>query len=183
MPQTIMVKESTPLPVVTRAYDQFCVTEWKRGEGEEEGTLLGVLLDPAGSSGAYFSLATASPYLGSPAQQMALPTEPPMADWFEFQQFVAAWKHERGARSSITQRVACPAYLSIIALGKEKAVPFIMAQMRSEGEEPDQWFVALKVLTGVDPVEPEDRGNYRKMAQSWLRWFDTLEHAWNVATL
>lgn len=90
-------------------------------------------------------------------------------DWIRFQGLVVAWRQERGATSSITESATCPAYQSIIGMG-EIAVPFIMATLQSEGDEPDQWFWALKAITGVDPVRDEDRGCYGAMAGSWLRW-------------
>jgi hypothetical protein len=71
--------------------------------------------------------------------------------------------------SSITEAVLCPAYQSLIGMGEE-AVAFILSQLESEGTEPDQWFWALRAITGADPVEESDRGNYLRMAQSWLEW-------------
>lgn len=80
------------------------------------------------------------------------------------------WQIERGATSSITEMAACPAYQSIIGMGPT-AIPLIIAQLRAEGDEPDQWFWALKAITpGDDPVQDEDRGNYSRMAQSWIQW-------------
>jgi len=71
--------------------------------------------------------------------------------------------------SSITEGAACPAYQSIIGMGPI-AIPMIMDTLQAEGDEPDQWFWALKALTGADPVSEEDRGNYRAMTASWLDW-------------
>jgi hypothetical protein len=59
-----------------------------------------------------------------------------------------------------------------MAMGKP-VIPIIMAQLRAEGEQPDQWFWALQVLTdGLDPVSEADRGNTVKMAEAWLNWWD-----------
>ena len=118
----------------------------------------------------------------SPPPQIALPTQPPIGDWLKFKKLAAEWKAEKGARSSITQAALCRSYLSIIAMGEEKAVPFILAQLKSEGDDPDQWFLALRVLTDVDPVADEDRGNYPKMAQAWLKWAEASEYARYLAT-
>lgn len=90
-------------------------------------------------------------------------------DWLRFQGLVTAWQQERGAMSSITEGATCPAYQGIIGMG-DIAVPFLLATLRSEGDEPDQWFWALKAITGVDPVRDADRGNYRAMADAWLSW-------------
>ncbi len=86
-----------------------------------------------------------------------------------FLQLAARWNEERGALSSITEGAICPAYQEIIGMGPD-AIPLIFAQLRVEGDEPDQWFWALRVITGVDPVQPQDRGNYRRMAHVWIDW-------------
>jgi hypothetical protein len=90
-------------------------------------------------------------------------------DWLKFQKLVGQWRNERGARSSITETVMMPAYQEIIGMG-QTAFPLILAQLRSEGDEPDQWFWALRAITGMNPVKPEDQGNFQKMAQTWLQW-------------
>jgi hypothetical protein len=98
-------------------------------------------------------------------------------DWLKFQSLVADWRTQRGAISSITESALCPAYQSIIGMG-DTAVPFILSQLESEGEEPDQWFWALKAITGEDPVQNEDRGDFVAMAKSWLEWAKRNADAW-----
>jgi hypothetical protein len=78
--------------------------------------------------------------------------------------------------SSITEAILCPAYQSIIGMG-ELAVPFILVQLESERDDPDQWFWALKAITGADPVDAGDRGNYANMARAWLQWGKNLGYA------
>jgi hypothetical protein len=53
------------------------------------------------------------------------------------------------------------------------AIPLILRQMESEGDEPDMWFWALRVLTDVDPVPEDARGNIVRMSQAWLNWAHT----------
>ena len=79
------------------------------------------------------------------------------------------WHRERGATSSITAMAMCPAYQRIIAMGP-RVVPFILRQMEREGDEPDMWFWALRVLTNDDPVSEDDRGDIVRMARAWLAW-------------
>jgi hypothetical protein len=63
-----------------------------------------------------------------------------------------------------------PAYLSILAMGPD-ALPLIIGQLRSEGEDPDHWFVALHYITkGADPVPEEDKGDMARMSRAWLEW-------------
>jgi hypothetical protein len=95
----------------------------------------------------------------------------------KFQELVKQWKTERGSRSSITQAAMMQPYQSIIGMG-EDAIPLIIAQLKSEGHDPDQWFWALRAITQENPVRPEDRGNFQKMAQTWIQWAERQGHAW-----
>jgi hypothetical protein len=90
-------------------------------------------------------------------------------DWLHFRSLIRLWHDERGVMASATQMAMCPAYQRIIAMG-EKAVPMILSELKSEGDKPDHWFWALRILTGANPVTDSDRGNLPKMAQAWLRW-------------
>lgn len=96
--------------------------------------------------------------------------------WFEFHRLVSAWHNERGATSSITKMAMCPSYQRIIGMG-DKAVPLILREMEKEGDEPDQWFWALAVITGADPIPDEARGDIVEMAEAWLGW-GRLQYAW-----
>jgi len=99
-----------------------------------------------------------------------------MPDVMKFRILVSQWRKERGATSSITKVAMCPSYQQIIAMG-ERAIPFILRELESEGEEPDLWFWALQVLTENDPVPDEARGNMKKMADAWLDWARS-RYAW-----
>ena len=46
----------------------------------------------------------------------------------------------------------------------------IRARMDELRREPDHWFVALKRITGADPVPAEARGDLDRMAEAWLNW-------------
>ncbi len=71
--------------------------------------------------------------------------------------------------SSITEMSMLPSYQKLVGMG-EVAIPLLLAELKSEGDEPDQWFWALKAITGIDPVKPEDRGDFVGMARAWLKW-------------
>jgi hypothetical protein len=86
-----------------------------------------------------------------------------------FQELYGEWKKQRGGRSSITQVSMMPAYQSIIGMGAD-AVPLILRQLRLEGDQPDQWFWALRAIAGANPVGPQDQGDFPKMAQAWIKW-------------
>jgi hypothetical protein len=61
---------------------------------------------------------------------------------------------------------AHPAYQSIIAMGPI-AVPWLLDRLQIN---PDHWFVALRIITGVNPVPPESRGRFKEMTAAWLEW-------------
>lgn len=96
--------------------------------------------------------------------------------WAQFQELVKEWKAVRGATSSITEMSMLKPYQRIIAMG-DGVVPLILAQLRSEGEEPDQWFWALRILTDVNPVKPEDQGDFLAMAKAWIEWGESNVYA------
>ena len=84
----------------------------------------------------------------------------------DFRRLTDEWKSQAEFLSSPTAIAALPAYQSIIAMGSE-AIPLILDELR---REPDHWFVALKRITGEDPVPEDVRGNLDLMAQAWLSW-------------
>jgi hypothetical protein len=98
-------------------------------------------------------------------------------DYAAFECLRQRWHSERGATSSIMEIVLCPAYQSIIGMG-QKAVGLILAELESEGDDPDHWFWALQVLTNANPVSEEDEGNLRRMSRTWLAWAKTEGYAW-----
>lgn len=83
-----------------------------------------------------------------------------------FRERVRQWKEATLLMSSITEMATHPAYQEIIGMGKA-VLPLIFAEMV---RAPDQWFWALKAITGADPVAAADRGNMRAMTQEWLSW-------------
>lgn len=91
------------------------------------------------------------------------------SDVFEFRGLMERWHEERGVSSSITSMALCPAYQEIIAMGP-RAIPLILRQLEREGDEPDMWFWALRVLSHADPVPANDRGDIVRMARAWLEW-------------
>ncbi len=81
----------------------------------------------------------------------------------------AEWKSQAEFLASPTKIAELPAYQAIIAVGSA-AVPLILGELR---REPDHWFVALKRITGADPVPEDARGDIDRMAQAWLDWGHT----------
>lgn len=83
-----------------------------------------------------------------------------------FQRLAAAWRAETGHLSSLTAMTNHPAYQEIIRLG-----PAVMPSLlRDLQKEPEHWFVALRAITGAQPVLHADRGQIDRMADAWLNW-------------
>lgn len=158
MAKPILITTSTkaPIAVIQRAYQTFFQRETV---AEVESNWTFWLVDAA------------------QVPEASLQTHPPIEDWLKFQQLVANWQQEKGAMSSITEAALCPAYQSIIGLGPD-AVPFLLAQLESEGDEPDQWFWALRAITRANPVDEADRGDFVRMARAWLQWGRDNGYAW-----
>ncbi len=83
-----------------------------------------------------------------------------------FRELAAAWKSEARFLSDTNEICSHPAYQAIIGMGVS-VLPFILEELE---QEPDNWFWALKAITGQDPVPEEHRGNVSLMARDWLRW-------------
>jgi hypothetical protein len=83
-----------------------------------------------------------------------------------FRDLVRQWREATLLMSSITEMATHPAYQQIIGMG-HSALPLIFDEMQ---REPDQWFWALKAITGDDPIRVADRGNLPRMAETWLHW-------------
>ena len=91
------------------------------------------------------------------------------ADWVRFQLLARKWQRDTGHLSSISAICMDISYQKIIGMGAP-AVPFIIRCLQLEGDNPQYWFWALKILTDSDPVPVSDRGNIIKMAQHWIGW-------------
>ena len=155
MPHFHPITVSPSIAVVQRAYDWFCAPTYKA----ETICYSGLGGDAVGD------------------QRNLVVTDPLADEWLTFQRLAKQWRSQRGATSSITEAALCPAYQSIIGMG-ESVVPFILWQLRSEGEEPDQWFWALMAITKATPVRDEDRGDFVKMSQAWLEWGTREGYGW-----
>ncbi len=91
-----------------------------------------------------------------------------------FQALVEAWRQEVQFLSSVTEMSLHPAYQRIIGMGAS-VLPLLLRELENR---PDHWFWALTAITGVDPVQPEDRGRIEKMSESWLKWGKEQELSW-----
>jgi hypothetical protein len=92
----------------------------------------------------------------------------------KLQQLAAIWRAETCYLSSSTAMANHPAYQEIFALASA-AVPLLLRELE---REPDHWSVALRALTGANPIAPADRGKVKQIAQVWLRWGRANGYRW-----
>jgi hypothetical protein len=84
----------------------------------------------------------------------------------EFFRHTANWKADTADESSPTRIAMHPSYQRIIGMGPT-VVPWILDDLETTH---DDWFWALRAITGEDPVAPQDRGYIDRMVRSWVRW-------------
>jgi hypothetical protein len=81
-------------------------------------------------------------------------------------QLVERWRRETRGISSTTELTTHPAYQQIIEMG-EAVIPLLLKEVEKKS---GQWFMALKAITGEDPVPTEFRGRTQEMVKAWLEW-------------
>ena len=81
-----------------------------------------------------------------------------------FERLAAQWRDETEHFSFVARRLQHPAYQQILQLGPD-VVPLILREMQ---QRPDQWFAALRQLTGEDPVPPGS--TVSNAVDAWLSW-------------
>jgi hypothetical protein len=84
----------------------------------------------------------------------------------EFKQLADQWRKEVIYFSSVEKIVMNLNYQKIIGMGS----PVIPLILRELNEQPDDWFYALRMITRENPIRPEDKGDIKKMAQTWIEW-------------
>ena len=82
-----------------------------------------------------------------------------------FDRLATQWRHETGMSSSISKKVRHPAYQAIMAMD----LPVVRLILRDMQQRPGHWFVALKVITGEDPV-PNDSMTFQQATDAWIAW-------------
>lgn len=79
------------------------------------------------------------------------------------------WQSETAVLSSVSTITSHSAYQAIIGMG-DIAIPLIIDELR---KAPHHWFVALRKLTGENPVPEEHAGYMDQMAKDWVDWWDS----------
>ena len=85
------------------------------------------------------------------------------------------WRDETAYLSSSTAITGNPAYLELIAIGPV-ALPSLFRdlELTSDGHLSK----ALTAITGAHPISAEQRGQIRKIAETWLGWARENGYQW-----
>jgi hypothetical protein len=84
----------------------------------------------------------------------------------EFKKHEKRWLSQTRHISSPIDKYLHPSYARIIGLGWA-VVPHIL---RSLKRQPNDWFYALRAVTGENPVPASAAGDVRRMANIWIAW-------------
>jgi len=85
------------------------------------------------------------------------------------------WREETLYLSSSTRITGHPAYQELIALGPA-ALPFLFRDL--EQTRDGHLSKALTAISGAQPVPADERGQMRKIAETWLRWAKDNGYRW-----
>lgn len=86
-------------------------------------------------------------------------------DYIEFVRLTNMWLDETKFSSHMVDD-SNESYKKIIEMGK-KTLPWILNDMKNNHHH---WFVALNLITGENPINPEHAGYMQKMIEDWLEW-------------
>lgn len=85
-----------------------------------------------------------------------------------FNDLTEKWKQETVLESSMTKIAMNNSYQRIIGMGKQ-ILPLILEDLYYNS---NNWFWALKSITGEDPTDPDMQGNLFQQRLAWLKWGD-----------
>lgn len=103
-----------------------------------------------------------------------LPLQRKSALQVRFEDLCWEWNKTRDEFSSGIDNFVLPAYQHIIGLGPD-AVPLILRALQNQL---DDWFWALRAITGADPVPAEHLGDFNQMRGDWFAWAKDNGIAW-----
>ena len=84
----------------------------------------------------------------------------------KFRQLVNEWRVETAYLSSAKQKMDHPAFKSIVEMD-EWAVGWIIEELKTKR---DFLFMALHLITKIDPSPPSAKGKPHEIIEAWLQW-------------
>lgn len=98
------------------------------------------------------------------AAEQAKAIEPTVEN--RFRRLAEEWSASVGNVSSLTAMAKHPKYREIIDLGWD-VVPFLLQDLQQNHRF---WFPALTEITTIQPYDPRDAGNSKRMIDAWIKW-------------
>jgi len=92
----------------------------------------------------------------------------------EFLALRQEWEREVAGASIVAEKTSHPAYQKIVDMGTA-VIPLLLRELELR---PNHWFAALRAITGANPIQPEQRGRTKQMAESWLKWGKENGYEW-----
>ena len=96
----------------------------------------------------------------------ATPNPPVETVETRFRRLAAAWEQATAHLSSMKAASEHPTYQEIIQLGPD-VVPFLLRDLE---ENERHWFIALRAITGANPIPTSAAGNVPRMIEAWRTW-------------
>jgi hypothetical protein len=106
---------------------------------------------------------------------MAVPVKTDESIEVQGARLLKRWREETAYQSSSTAITGHPAYLELIGLGLA-ALPCLFRDLEQTGD--GHLSKALTAITGAHPIPAEERGQVRKIAETWLRWARENGYQW-----
>ena len=84
----------------------------------------------------------------------------------KFTKLATQWIKDVEGMSSTVEMTKHPAYQEIVNMGAS-VIPLLLKDLH---QNPLYWLPALRQITQENPVQPEQKGKIKLMAQAWLNW-------------
>lgn len=91
-----------------------------------------------------------------------------------FRRLAEVWNQATAYLSSMSEASKHQAYQEIISLGPS-VVPLLLRDMESHHTH---WFIALREITGANPVPESAAGNVPAMVKAWSTWARATGYQW-----
>lgn len=92
--------------------------------------------------------------------------------YLEFRRLADKWEEETRGYAFRSRAVQHVEHQQIVDLG-EQVIPWMLEDFAAGKGD---WFYALRLLTGADPIKEEERGYVPRMRAAWLEW--GRQHGW-----
>lgn len=117
-------------------------------------------------SGTYGTYGTLKSAFSSGAYGRYIPSTPDYTT--KFYSHLKRWRYETLTTSSADDIVGNQEFRDIVAMG-DVVIPLIVSELR---KRPDFLIAAMTLITGENPVKPNQLGDMRAMTQAWIDWYD-----------